>query len=232
MHSATSPKKSISRWAQYGLLMGGVTLALFIGIDTARAECEDNCIMRIVWQATIKGTVAVQDYNSSVNPIQKTKRVNNTSFMASVLGRLPNANEVLAVVFELDHTGTNVFLEVFDTSARLREARIAASQSTTMFLDGKRGAFTSAMPIEVAPYFPYQIGGNIRGGDWQLTGLVSQVRNVPTRVQCDVRGFIIATPSTTPPYGLGMTGLVMQASIRTKSPPLQVEPQVVPQTVP
>ena len=143
------------------------------------------------------------------------------TFLTSVLGRAPSPSEVLALEFHLDAASTNVNLVVYNKASRTVVTGITFNDDTTLLMDGRRGAFTVAAPVGFTSV-------TLQGGNLQLGGLVTEVRHVPARVKCTMQGFLVAPPSASPPFGNSITGLVLSAKITTLSPPLKVDPPVIP----
>jgi hypothetical protein len=193
-----------------------------LGAGLCSAECVQNCILDIIWQARLKGTVGTQSFDQNVQPVMVTRKLTETTLLTAALGRPPSAEEVLAVRFRLETGGATVSLVVFNVRARTIVTSITFDDPVVLFLDGRGGVF--AVRAEV----PFT-STTLQGGVLTMAGAVRQARNVPSRVKAVVQGTLVAPASVTPPFGPSLTGLVMKGSLRTVGAPLRVEPPIIPQ---
>lgn len=209
------------------MLLGLSALCVHLLVGSAQAQsgstgpCNSNCVTKIILRAKLTGTIAVQSFDSKVQPVVVTKKQTETTFLTSVLGRPPLSVEVLAMEFDLDSIGgTNIHLLVYNTASRTSVTDISDSAQATLLMDGRRGAFNVTAPLRFT-------SAAFRGGRLQIAGQVKENRNVPSQVKAELRGFIVGPPSVDF-GGNSITGLVQRTSIRTLLPPLDVDPPVIP----
>ena len=158
----------------------------------------------VIWQATMSGSLGIQEFSSSIEPRLQRAGLGTKRFMTIVIGRAPDNSEKLALNVDMRGGATNIYLSVYNTVQRSSTLRLTASETTTMLTDGERISFTMDGLLRTAP--------NFGGGRVRLAGTGRMVQGVPTGLRANMTGILV---DTRPTDLRGTTGLVLRATIRT-----------------
>ena len=104
-------------------------------------------ITNVIWQATLSGKLAIQQYNVKLQPRMVVAKFTNRDFISMVEGTTTATNQVLGVNLVMVGGQTNFYLSVYDSSTRMNALRITTNEITTLVSDGNKLTFTVEAPI-------------------------------------------------------------------------------------
>ena len=186
-----------------------VTLLLCFTPPVAQAN-----ITNVIWQATLAGQLAIQQYNGKLQPREQIASFKNSDFLTMVVGGASTTNVVLGVNFVMSGGQTNFYLSVYVKTNRQNFLRITTNETMALISDGKNLTFTIEAPMLTT-------NSTWGGGFLRIAGTGKIVSGVPGQLNAAVNGvFIDNRPSDLN----GTTGLVIKATLSTLSTPLRVQP--------
>jgi len=193
--------------------IGLVVLCGFLAASAARGQ-----VTNIIWKASFNGQLAIQQFNTQLNPSVRVAFFKSTDFLNMVLGGTTPSNSVLALNFSAAGGTTNYFLSIFDLVGRTNTLRLTTGETTAILRD--KNAFTFTESLLLVPVAPTWGGGLI-----QFSGRSPTSHSTPTTVSATVDGYF----TDTRPVDLnGTTGILVHASIQTIGNPVRVQPPVIP----
>ena len=204
MNESTKTKRYLlRRWALVVSLAGASLLGAL------RSEAQ---VTNVVWRTTISGSLGIQALDQNLAPLQQTSKFKSADLLRMVLGGPATPSLVLALAIDLEPTGTNIFLSIFNKASR-QNSRITTNERTTLFQDGRNVVFDVSADIPSST--------EIAGGHLRISGRGKVVGGVPSKLTANVNGFLV---DRQPTDLRGTTGLVMRATLRTSGAPLRVLP--------
>ena len=188
-------------------------------------------ITNVIWQAQIAGKLAIQQYDSKLQPRIGTAKFKTSTFISMITGSTPGAGSTASPIIAgangtattTEYLGFNIvivggqnnfYLSVYDSSIRANSLRITTNEVTTWVTDGKNLTFTVEAPMLTT-------NSTWGGGFIRIAGTGQMVKGIPARLTGAVDGMVV---DNRPGDLHGTTGLVMQARISTSKAPFRVQP--------